>query len=165
MGNPWTGAYVTASGNLMADFMYNATAEMQGRLQVSRLYNMTDDPGVKDMLRFLITRDHMHQQQWLAATEELKSDGIEGIPVPEAFPLEEQVGDLGYTFIDASDGPEASAGRWASGPSVDGRSEFRARPIEATADAPILPPGDPRLFSTPQMPGQSLLQKAKDMLK
>jgi Mn-containing catalase len=165
MGNPWTGAYVTASGNLMADFMYNATAEMQGRLQVSRLYNMTDDPGVKDMLRFLITRDHMHQQQWLAATEELKSDGIEGIPVPEAFPLEEEVGDLGYTFIDASDGPEASAGRWASGPSVDGRSEFRARPIEATADAPILPPGDPRLFSTPQMPGQSLLQKAKDMLK
>ena len=165
MGNPWTGAYVTASGNLMADFMYNATAEMQGRLQVARLYNMTDDPGVKDMLRFLITRDHMHQQQWLAATEELKSDGIEGIPVPEAFPLEEEVGDLGYTFVDASDGPEASAGRWASGPSVDGRSEFRARPIEATADAPILPPGDPRLFSTPQMPGQSLLQKAKDMLK
>jgi Mn-containing catalase len=107
----------------------------------------------------------MHQQQWLAATEELKSDGIEGIPVPEAFPLEEEVGDLGYTFVDASDGPEASAGRWASGPSVDGRSEFRARPIEATADAPILPPGDPRLFSTPQMPGQSLLQKAKDMLK
>src|SRR3712207_9556274 len=87
-----------------------------------------------------ITRDHMHQQQWLAATEELKSDGIEGIPVPEAFPLEEEVGDLGYTFIDASDGPEASAGRWASGPSGDGRSEFRARPIEATAAAPTLPP-------------------------
>ena len=67
-------------------------------------------------------------------------------------------------FIDASDGPEAANGRWATGPSIDGRSTFSARPIEATADAPILPPGDPRLFPTPQQPGQSLLQKAKDML-
>ena len=164
MGNPWTGAYVTASGNLMADFMYNATAEMQGRLQVARLYNMTDDPGVKDLLRFLITRDHYHQQQWLAAIEQLKEEGLEGIPVPEAFPLDEEVGDLGYVFIDASDGAEATSGRWASGPSIDGRSTFSARPIEATADAPILPPGDPRLYPTPQTEGQSLLQKAKDML-
>jgi Mn-containing catalase len=148
----------------MADFMYNATAEMQGRLQVARLYNMTDDPGVKDLLRFLITRDHYHQQQWLAAIEQLKEEGLEGIPVPEAFPLDEEVGDLGYVFIDASDGPDAAAGRWASGPSIDGRSTFSARRIEATADAPILPPGDPRLYPTPQTDGQSLLQKAKDML-
>src|SRR5215203_2513081 len=91
MGNPWTGAYVTASGNLMADFSYNATAEMQGRLQVARLWNMTDDHGVKDLLRFLLTRDHMHQQQWLAAMEELKADGLDGIPVPQAFPLDEEL--------------------------------------------------------------------------
>jgi Mn-containing catalase len=157
---------VTASGNLMADFYYNATAEMQGRLQVARLYNMTDDPGVKDMLRFLITRDHMHQQQWLAAVEQLKEDGLEGLPVPEAFPLDEEVGELGYTFIDASDGPEATNGRWATGPALDGSGQqFRSAPIEATADAPILPPGDPRLWSTPQTEAHTLLQKAKDLLK
>jgi Mn-containing catalase len=138
---------------------------MQGRLQVARLYNMTDDPGVKDMLRFLITRDHYHQQQWLHALENLKEDGLEGVPVPEAFPLEDEVADLGYTFIDASDGPEAASGRWASGPSYDGRGTYSARPIEATADAPILPPGDPRLYPTPQMEAQTMLQKAKDMLK
>jgi Mn-containing catalase len=165
MGNPWTGAYVTASGNLMADFYYNATAEMQGRLQVARIYNMTDDPGVKDMLRFLITRDHMHQQQWLAAVEQLKEDGLEGLPVPEAFPLDEEIGDLGYTFIQASDGPEAANGRWASGPSIDGKGTFRAAAIEATADAPTLPPGDPRLYSTPQTEAHTMLQKAKDLLK
>ena len=164
MGLPWSGGYVTASGNLMADFHYNATAEMQGRLQVSRLYNMTDDPGVKDLLKFLIARDHMHQMQWLAAIEELKEDGLEGIPVPEAFPLEEEPGDAGYAFVVASDGPDAAAGRWARGPAVDGRGEMTARPIEAGADAPVLPPGDPRLFGTPQMEGQSVLQKAKDML-
>ena len=39
MGNPWQGSYVTASGNLLADFTSNANAEMQGRVQVSRLYH------------------------------------------------------------------------------------------------------------------------------
>jgi Mn-containing catalase len=166
MGNPWTGAYVTASGNLMADFSYNATAEMQGRLQVARLWNMTDDHGVKDLLRFLLTRDHYHQQQWLAAMEQLKEDGLEGLPVPEAFPLEEELPEFAYTFIDASDGPEAANGRWASGPALDGTDNvFRAAPIAATADAPILPPGDPRLYGSPQTEVTGLLQKAKDALK
>ena len=84
--------------------------------------------------------------------------------MPEAFPIEEEVGDLGYVFVDASDGAEAANGRWASGPSIDGRAEFSVRRIEATADAPVLPPGDPRLYGTPQSDTKNLLQKAKDML-
>jgi Mn-containing catalase len=166
MGLPWSGGYVTASGNLMADFHYNATAEMQGRLQVSRLYNMTDDPGVKDTLRFLLARDHYHQMQWLKAIEELKVDGLENIPVPEAFPMDEEPEEFAYAFLDASDGPDAASGSWASGQAIDGTGKpLTARPIEATADAPILPPGDPRLYGTPPMPGEGLLQKAKDLLK
>jgi Mn-containing catalase len=164
MGNPWSGAYVTASGNLMADFHYNATAEMQGRLQVARIYNMTDDPGVKDMLRFLLARDHMHQNQWLAAVQELEDDGLEGLPVPEAFPYDEQPDDYFRTFVVASDGEQAIEGRWASGPMPDGTGEFTSAAIEATADAPTLPPGDPRLWSTPQTEAHGLLQKAKDLL-
>lgn len=166
MGLPWSGGYVTASGNLMADFHYNATAEMQGRLQVARLYNMTDDPGVKDTLRFLLARDHYHQMQWLKAIEELKVDGLEGIPVPEAFPMDEEPEEFAYAFLDASDGPDAASGSWAGGPAIDGTDkQLSARPIEATADAPILPPGDPRLYGTPPVPGEGLLQKAKDLLK
>src|SRR5690606_26422963 len=85
-GNPWTGAYITASGNLMADFHANANAEMQGRLQVARLYHMTDDKGVRDLLSFLLARDTMHQNQWLRAIEQLKEDGLEQLPVPSNFP-------------------------------------------------------------------------------
>jgi Mn-containing catalase len=50
-GNPWQGSFVTASGNLLADFTANANAEMQGRQQVARPYHMTDDHGVRDPLR------------------------------------------------------------------------------------------------------------------
>jgi hypothetical protein len=35
----------------------NAAAEAHGRLQTSRLYNLTDDPGVKSMLHFNLARD------------------------------------------------------------------------------------------------------------
>lgn len=51
-GVPWSAGYIVASGNLLADFRANLNAESQGRLQVARLYEMTDDKGVKDMLSF-----------------------------------------------------------------------------------------------------------------
>ncbi|WP_344124840.1 manganese catalase family protein, partial [Kocuria aegyptia] len=86
MGNPWSGSYVTASGNLLADMTANVNAEMQGRTQVARLYHMTDDQGVRDMLSFLLARDTMHQNQWMAAVKELQADGLEQMPVPSNFP-------------------------------------------------------------------------------
>ena len=49
----------------------NVMAESTGRLLATRLWEATDDPGMKDMLAFLIARDTMHQNQWLAVLEEL----------------------------------------------------------------------------------------------
>ena len=90
-GNPWQGAYITASGNLLADFTANANAEMQGRLQVARIYHMTDDKNVQDFLSFLLARDTMHQNQWIAAAAELRAEGLEDLPVPEQLPAEQRV--------------------------------------------------------------------------
>ncbi|MEV6376659.1 manganese catalase family protein [Micromonospora musae] len=150
VGVPWNGSYITASGNLMADFYLNVTAEAQGRLQVARLFNMTDDPGVKQMLRFLLARDTMHQNLWLAAIEQLKEDGLEEMPVPEAFPDSgELTEEFGYTYLDFSPGTDASEGRWAAGPTPDGKGEFRYDDSpRAHAPEPVLPPGDPRLYGT-----------------
>ena len=64
-GYPWNGRYIVASGNLLADFRANAAAETQGRVQTARLYNMTDDPGVRNMLKFNLARDTLHQNLWL----------------------------------------------------------------------------------------------------
>ncbi|MEH1127233.1 manganese catalase family protein [Micromonospora sp. CPCC 206061] len=163
-GVPWNGSFITASGNLMADFQLNVTAEAQGRLQVARLFNMTDDPGVKQMLRFLLARDTMHQNMWLAAIEQLKQDGLEDMPVPEAFPDAEQETDFAYRYIDFSEGDEAAQGRWASGPSPDGKGEFTyQKEAVAHAGAPQLPPGDPRLYGTQPGP-DGLLGKVKDAI-
>ena len=168
MGNPWSGAYVTSSGNLLADFHLNATAEMQGRLQVARLWHMTDDNGVHELMKFLITRDHMHQMQWLAAIQELEADKLDSVPVPEAFPMTDELPDWAYKFINHSDGKQAGAGRWATGPAPDGSGksfEYLDKPPAPSADKPIPPVGDPRLYGTPPATSpQGLVEKVKDKL-
>jgi Mn-containing catalase len=152
-GNLWNAGFMAASGNLLADFRFNLTAESQGRLQVARLYNLTEDRGVRDMLSFLLARDTMHQNQWLAAIAELEADGLEMTPCPSNFPQELEKTDVSYVFVDASDGEESLAGRWASGMSPDGRGSFTAEPIRPlTDDQGLLNPVDPRTYGTPPMP-------------
>jgi Mn-containing catalase len=164
MGNPWSAGYVTASGNLLADFTANANAEMQGRVQVARLYHMTDDHGVRDLLAFLLPRDTMHQNQWIAAARELQEEGFEGLPVPSNFPLVQEDRDVAYQYINFSDGAAADQGSWASGPTPDGLGEF-TYVAEPPAGVPMPPPTqpDPRLYGTTPQP--NLAEKAAGKLK
>ena len=104
MGNPWNANYIVSSGNLLADMRSNVTAESQGRLQVARLYQLTQDAGVRDMFSFLLARDTMHRNQWLAAIEELKADGLEETPVPSNFPQEREMSEVAYRFMNFSEG-------------------------------------------------------------
>ncbi|WP_244642302.1 manganese catalase family protein, partial [Chelatococcus reniformis] len=46
-GVPFDASHVYASGNLAADMLANVTAESSGRVLAVRLFNMTDDPGMK----------------------------------------------------------------------------------------------------------------------
>lgn len=159
MGNPWVGSYVTASGNLLADFTANANAEMQGRLQVARLYHMTDDHGVRDLLSFLLARDTMHQNQWVAAARELQEEGTESMPVPSNFPQAKERKDVSYQYINFSDGAAAADGTWANGPSPDGHGTFTyltAPDTSAPMPAPTHP--DARIYGTTEIP--NLLEKA-----
>ena len=163
-GNPWQGSYITASGNLLADFTANANAEMQGRLQVARIYNMTDDKGVRELLSFLLARDTMHLNQWLRAAQELRDEGVEDLPVPGNFPLSQEAREHAYKYINFSDGAAAADGAWASGPTPDGKGEFTYLDGPDTV-APMPPPTtpDPRLFGTDAKP--NLIDKAEGVVR
>jgi Mn-containing catalase len=153
-GNAWTSSYITASGNLLADFRFNVTAESMGRLQVARLYEVTEDHGVRDMLSFLIARDTMHQNQWLAAIEELEADGLDRTPVPSTFPQEREYTPVSYQFWNCSEGTESMAGRWAAGPTPDGRGvfEYLATPQPLGEVIDTLAPVTPATHNTPPVP-------------
>ena len=151
---PCMGSFIAGSGNLLADFRANLNAESQGRLQAVRVYEITSDPGIRDMLSFNIARDTMHQNQWLAAIADLEAEGFDQTPVPSTFPQEREKGQFSYQFWNLSAGDESAQGRWASGRSMDGKSEFEylANPQPLTDDTGELSPADPRLHGTPPTP-------------
>lgn len=152
-GFPFTARYVVASGNMLADFRYNVAAESQGRMQACRMYELSQDRGVRDMLHFNIARDTMHQNQWLAAIEQLKEDGIEDTLCPSTFPQELEDHHASYQFLNHSAGQESKEGRWASGPSMDGRGRFEyVEHVKAGGDAPVLGAVDPRVHGTGPKP-------------
>src|SRR3954453_1115171 len=51
-GVPFNGSWVVSSGNLAADMTANVMAESTGRVLATRLYEATEDAGMKDMLSF-----------------------------------------------------------------------------------------------------------------
>lgn len=147
-GVPWSGSYIIAGGNLLADMRSNLHAESQGRLQAVRIYEQTDDRGIKDMLSYLIARDTMHQNQWLAAIYELEQQ--EGVVVPNTFPKELEKRDVSYLFFNHSMGDESSKGRWASGQSMDGMGTFQyVKDVPPFGPAPKLKPAPPAVHTTP----------------
>lgn len=137
-GVPFDMSHIYASGNIAADMVANVTAEATGRTLAVRLYNMTDDPGMKDMLQFLIARDTMHQNQWLAAIEEL--GGHEKVfPIPNSHPQQEEKQEFSYAYLGfKQDGSEPARGRWAEGQSIDGKGSFSSQPMQPLGQEPNL---------------------------
>lgn len=120
-GVPFSGGYIVASGNLAADMYANVMAESTGRLLATRLYEITDDPGMEHMLEYLIARDTMHQNQWHAALETMDDH----IPVPASFPQEKENQDVNYQFMSTFKEEHSNPRqRWTEGKSIDGKSEF-----------------------------------------
>lgn len=166
-GVPFDGSHVYASGNLAADMYANVTAEATGRVLATRLYHMTDDPGMKDMLSFLIARDTMHQQQWLAVLEELREQG--GVlPIPNSFPQNLENQDANYVFLGTNIDPAAPIpeGRWSQGLSLDGRAQYTAQRAVPMGQEPKLAPPRPDGFAQVQQmaDGEGLMSKILNKL-
>jgi len=120
-GVPFNAACIDVAGNMTANMRANVAAEAIGRTLAARLRELTDDPGMKDMLSFLIARDTMHQQQWLAAIEEL---GTNGMAAPEDVLDEGEYKQYAYTFFGHGEEPMDPTARWLTGASLDGKGEF-----------------------------------------
>jgi len=63
-GVPWTAAYIQATGDPIADLHEDLAAEQKARTTYEHLIQLTDDPGIKDTLRFLREREVVHFQRF-----------------------------------------------------------------------------------------------------
>lgn len=137
-GVPFDMSHIYASGNVAADMVANIAAESTGRTLAVRLWEMTDDPGMKDMLSYLIARDTMHQNQFMAALEDL--GGTEAVfPIPNSFPQSDEAQSFSYAYLGfQADGSAPAPGRWSEGTSPDGKGKFASQPMQALGEKPDL---------------------------
>lgn len=106
-GVPWTAAYIDTIGDPACDLRSNIAAEARAKIVYERLINVTDDPGVKEALGFLMTREIAHQKSFekaLYAIEDNFPPGkLRGMP---------EFSDL---YVNASQGEGDTQGPWNSG--------------------------------------------------
>ncbi|WP_058361700.1 manganese catalase family protein [Xanthomonas translucens] len=106
-GVPWSAAYVDSIGEPTADLRSNIAAEARAKIVYERLINVTDDPGIVDALKFLMTRELAHQKSFEKALY-----AIEPNFPPGKLPGEPMFTD---TFYDMSQGDGDINGPWNSG--------------------------------------------------
>ena len=76
MGQPWTADYLKVTGELDVDLRSNIAAEARAKIVYERLINFCDDPGTKDALQFLMTREITHMKAFMAALESMGKDPL-----------------------------------------------------------------------------------------
>ncbi len=85
-GVPWTAAYVDSIGEPTSDLRSNIAAEARAKIVYERLINVTDDPGIKDALMFLMTRELAHQKSFEKALHSIQPNFPQGkLPGVPAF--------------------------------------------------------------------------------
>ena len=83
MGNAWTSNWVRSAGDIVADLKHNISAEAGAKVAYDRLVHLTDDPGCKETLTYLMTREISHQRMFQLALESLGENAMEGTIPPK----------------------------------------------------------------------------------
>jgi Mn-containing catalase len=114
-GTPWTAAYVDTIGEPTADLRSNIAAESRAKIIYERLINVTDDPGVKDALGFLMTREIAHQKSFEKALYAIEPNFPPGkLPGMPAFTNK---------YYNMSQGDSDAKGPWNTGEKWEAISE------------------------------------------
>jgi len=71
MGDAWTADYLKITGELDVDLRSNIAAEARAKIVYERLIDFCEDPGSKDALQFLMTREITHMKAFTAALESM----------------------------------------------------------------------------------------------
>jgi Mn-containing catalase len=122
-GVPWTAAYVDSIGDPTCDLRSNIAAEARAKIIYERLMNVTPDPGIKEALGFLMTREIAHQKSFEKALYAITPN----FP-PGTLPGNKEFTNKYYNMSQGQNGADIE-GPWNSGPQwekVDDRDEQAA---------------------------------------
>jgi Mn-containing catalase len=106
-GVPWTAAYIDSIGDPTCDLRSNIAAEARAKIIYERLINLTADPGLREALGFLMTREVAHQKSFEKALYSIEPNFPPG-KLP-AYP------DFADKYYDMSQGDGNLRGPWNEG--------------------------------------------------
>jgi Mn-containing catalase len=107
-GVPWTAAYIDSIGDPTCDLRSNIAAEARAKIIYERLINLTEDPGLREALGFLMTREVAHQKSFEKALYSIEPN----FP-PGKLPARPEFADK---YFDMSQGDGNLRGPWNEGP-------------------------------------------------
>lgn len=110
MGNPWTADYLKITGELDVDLRSNIAAEARAKIVYERLIHLTDDPGTKDALQFLMTREITHMKVFMSALESMGKNPLEIGQIPPSEDIVDQY--FNDSTGDNGEGDEDFTGPW-----------------------------------------------------
>lgn len=155
-GQLWNAGYIDTIGEPTADLRSNIAAEARAKIIYERLINLTDDPGVKEALTFLMTREVSHLNSFEKALYSITPNFPPGKkpPMPEFadayFNLSQGDGDMHGSwnseanFRRVDDWHEMSAvdgGGGSASVNLDGKAEKTLAAMAArTASDPVADP-------------------------
>jgi Mn-containing catalase len=107
VGLPWRAEYIDTRGEPTVDLRSNIAAESRAKIVYERLINITDDPGIKDALGFLMTREIAHQKSFEKALYAIEDNFPPGkLPGLEAY---------ANLYVNTSQGEGDAKGPWNTG--------------------------------------------------
>ena len=106
-GVPWTAAYIDSRSEPTVDLRSNIAAESRAKIVYERLIGITDDPGIKEALGFLMTREIAHQKSFEKALYSIEDN----FP-PGKLPGVEKYANM---YVNASQGEGDMQGPWNNG--------------------------------------------------
>jgi Mn-containing catalase len=110
-GVPWNADYIDSRGEPTVDLRSNIAAESRAKIVYERLINVTDDPGIKDALGFLMTREIAHQKSFEKALYSIEDN----FP-PGKLPGKPEFSSI---YVNTSQGEGDVLGPWNSGDEWD----------------------------------------------
>jgi Mn-containing catalase len=127
-GNAWTADYLKITGDLEVDLRSDIAAEARAKIVYERLINFCDDPGTKDALQFLMTREITHMKAFMVALDSIGKDPLEVGKIP---PTPELV----TKFFNDSTGEGDEGERDERGPWNEDGVEYVEAPTQPIAQA------------------------------
>lgn len=116
VGNAWTADYLKVTGELDVDLRSNIAAEARAKIVYERLIDFCDDPGTKEALQFLMTREITHMRAFMQALDSLGKPPLSiGLIPPTPGIVDQYYND---STGEGDDGETDATGPWNTAPGI-----------------------------------------------